>query len=168
MRLIRLTSVILTGACAVLLTGAAQAVPASQQDRTFLMKAILADNAQITLGQMAEKGGAAINDFGVMLVQQRNAARDQANQLAKTEGLTPSDQPSLMASREHARLATLSGPQFNYEFVKYMIAADRKAIRAYRREARGRGPVAALARSTLPSLQNQLHVAIGLAQQQGA
>jgi len=177
MRTTRIGVALVAGACAVLapLIGAAQAgpreartpssAPASPQDRTFLMTAIMGDNAQITLGQMAEKGGPAINDFGVMLVQERNRARDQANQLAKAEGMTASDQPSEPASREQAKLDKLSGPQFNYAFVKYMITADRTAIRAYRREALRRGPVAELARSTLPSLQKQLRVAVGLAQQ---
>jgi hypothetical protein len=70
--------------------------------------------------------------------------------------------------RERAKLEQLAGPEFNFAFVKYMITADRKAIKAYSREAQGRGPIAELARSTLPSLRKQLRVALGLAQQQGA
>jgi putative membrane protein len=128
----------------------------SPQDRTFLMTAIMGDIAQITLGQRAEKGGPAINSFGVMLVQERYHARDQANQLAKAEGVTPPDQTSQKSSRDRSRLEKLSGPQFNYAFIKYIITADRSAIKAYRREAQGRGPVAELARATLPSLQEQL------------
>jgi len=143
-------------------------IPVSPQDRSFLMKAIMGDTAQIALGQRAEKGGPAINSLGVMLVQERNQARDRADQLAKTEGFAPPQTTSQKASREYAKLDRLSGPQFNHAFVKYIVKADRTAIGAYRREARGQGPVADLARSSLPSLQKQLRVAIGLFQQDGS
>lgn len=174
MRTIRFGPALVGGACALFapFMAVAQSPPpaalAALHDRTFLISAIMGDNAQIALGQMAEKGGAAINSLGVMLVQECNQSRDQARKLAKAQGMVPPEQVSPKASQDYAKLEQLSGPQFNTAFIRYMIKADRKAIRAYRREAKGQGPVANLARSTLPSLQAQLRVAVGLAQQAGA
>ncbi len=63
------------------------------------------------------------------------------------------------------KLGRLSGSRFNYAFVRFIIKDHKKAIAAYREEGREVGPVAELARSTLPLLEKHLRVAVGLAQQ---
>jgi putative membrane protein len=127
--------------------------------------AIMDDNAEIMFGQMAEKRGPAINTLGVMLVQDHMQARDRADKIAKAEGLALPTQLSSSASQQRLKLEKLSGPQFNYQFVRYIIKDHRRAITAYRREGKKIGPVAGLARSTLPDLEKHLRVALGLVQQ---
>jgi putative membrane protein len=125
----------------------------------------MGDESEILLGKLAETRGAAIKDFAVALVQDHIQARDQADQLARSEGMTPPTQPTPAAKRELAKLQGLSGPGFDYEFVHYEIKDHRRDIRAYRRAAAKGGPVGDLAHATLPVLQKHLRMAVGLAQQ---
>jgi putative membrane protein len=145
----------------------AAAAPATlaPKDARFLKKAIMGDDAEIKFGELAEKRGPAVRDFGVMLVQDHTQARDQATALATSGGLAPLSGLSPAASREYAKLSGLGGPQFDIEFTRYMIKDHRKDIAEFRKEAKGEGPVADLARSTLPVLQKHLKAAIGLSQQ---
>ena len=49
----------------------------------------MGDTAELMFGELAEKRGPALKDFGVMLVQDHTPARDQASSLAKSDGVEP-------------------------------------------------------------------------------
>lgn len=149
---------------------AAQAPPAAgglkPRDAEFLKEAIMGDNAEIKFGELAEKSGPAVKDFGVMLVQDHTQARDQAVALAKSNGVPVPQGLPPAAGREYAKLQKVAGgPQFDVAFTRYMVKDHRKDVKEFRDEAKRSGPVADLARATVPVLEKHLKTAIGLSQQ---
>ena len=135
-----------------------------RQDRAFLTKAMKGDNSEVMLGQLAQQRGMSqgIRDFGGMLVTDHSHARDQASQLAGSMGVSAPTDPMAQAARERRKLERLSGPAFDHEFARYMVVDHTKDIADFRREADGHGPVADLARNTLPDLHKHLNLARSL------
>ena len=151
------------GALSLAAAGAAGARP--MHDKAFLAKAIKGDNSEVMLGQLAQQQGASqgTKDFGTMLVTDHGHARDEASQLAGSLGAPAPTDPMGEAIRERHRLEHLSGPAFDHELARYMVEDHTKDIADFRREAdHGHGPVADLARKTLPDLHKHLDMARSL------
>lgn len=149
-------------AAALLIAGAASAQPAA--DRHFLGKAIRGDNSEMMLGRMAANRALdpRVREFGRMLHDDHAQARDQAMPLARQFGVMDTEDVAPEARNEARRLRHLHGRAFDHEFTRYMVHDHRKDIRDFRREANEHGPVARLARDTLPTLEKHLDRALEL------
>ena len=63
------------------------------------------------------------------------------------------------ARQERRELQNMSGPAFDREFVRYMVHDHKSDIRKFDEQAHGGGPVAEMARQTLPTLHKHLDMA---------
>jgi putative membrane protein len=151
-----------TMSAASVVAGAALASP----DQTFLTKALMGDNSEMALGQMAQQRGAsaATRDFGRMLNEDHAAAKAKALPVAQQHGVADTSEMAPEAKAEAKKLGTLSGPAFDREFARYMVRDHTKDIADFEKESkRGDSASAALARETLPDLRKHLKTAQQLA-----
>ena len=147
---------------AVSLAALAAAAPAfAASDKAFLNKAMQGDNSEIQIGKLAEQKGASqgARDFGHMLVMDHGMHKEKVAALATSIGAKLSDSLPLMAKLEVHKLKGLSGPKFDHEFATDMVKDHKQAISEFEKQARGLGPVADLARDTLPTLHKHLDTA---------
>ncbi|MDB5447139.1 MAG: putative outer membrane protein [Phenylobacterium sp.] len=153
------------GLAAAAVVLAALAAPAAAKPAPqFLHEAMQGDNSEIALGRMAEARAARpeVRDFGRMLQQDHSQARDQVLALARRMGVRPTEAMAPEARMEERKLRRLSGPAFDREFVRYMVGDHRKDIHDFEEQSHGKGPVARLARDTLPTLHKHLDMAMRL------
>jgi putative membrane protein len=157
-----LNRLLAAGAAALTLAGAAQAP--GHDERHFLSDALKGDNSEMALGQLAAERAASpgVRDFGRMLHDDHAHARDEVIRVGSRLGVRPTKEMTPEARQEMAKLRRLHGRAFDREFVRYMVDDHRKDIAEFRRQAGGRGPVADLARTTLPDLQRHLDTATQL------
>ncbi len=149
----------------VLLT-AATSTAFAMSDQAFLKSAIEGDNSEVRLGLLAEKSGAseAVKTFGQTLEGDHAKARIAAVRLADQMGITAPTAITSEATEELAKLKGLSGATFDKEFADFMIKDHQKDISDFNSEASsGEGPVARLARMSIPTLEKHLHMAESIA-----
>ena len=149
-------------AAALCAAGSSQAAP--KDDRHFLMDAIKGDNSETTLGRLAERRGASrgVKDFGHMLAMDHSEGRRQAAGLARKMGWSVPDAMMPEAKHEYRKLQSMHGRAFDREFAAYMVDDHTKDIAEFSEQASGEGPVAGLARDTLPVLRKHLQTAQSL------
>jgi putative membrane protein len=161
-----MTHATLRSACAAFALALGLPLAAHAQDpQAFLRKAIKGDNSEIMLGHMAEHRGAnpAVRSFGHTLVQDHTMALDQAMHVATRMGVQPPDGPEREAMIERGRLSGMHGPEFDREFVQYMINDHRKDIDDFEAQAHAHeGPASRMAREQLPTLRKHLDIALSL------
>ena len=137
----------------------------AKDPKAFLDQAIRGDVAKVQLGQLAEANGASIGvkNFGQTLDSDHSIAAAEATQVASAHGITPPGDLTPAAQQELDKLAKLSGPAFDREFTRAMIAEQRSDIRAFEAEAKAnQGDVSALAAKQLPTLRAHLQTAENL------
>lgn len=155
-------SLLMAAALVAGLPASAMAAPAQR----FLQDAVAGDNGEVANGRLAQRSGASrgVKDFGRTLEQDHSAAKGQA--LATARQLRLRVNPGLIKPEARAmgrRLARLSGPRFDHEFVRAMIADHRKDIAKFQMQVRtGDRATRQLARETLPHLKHHLQIALDL------
>jgi len=158
------TKIILAGAA--LIVGCLVASSAlATSDKQFLSDAIKGDNAEITLGQLAaQKGGSdGVRSFGQTLVTDHRKAKDEATALAADLEVNVSGGVAWEAQQELDKLQHLTGPEFDKEFVRFMVAEHEKAISEFKGKAgEGNRQVPQLAAKALPTLEKHLQLAQSL------
>lgn len=113
-------------------------VPAQDgpDDPTIVAIFDAANTADIETGQLAaEKGSTeAVRQFGMMLVRDHRAVRQQGGDLAARLGVTPTPPRDDSSGRDHAtvmeRLRGLSGAEFDCAFLEHEIAFHAAVIEA--------------------------------------
>jgi putative membrane protein len=145
-----------------LLGSVTAASAASKADQKFIKAAIEGNLAEVEMGKLAQQKGQSddVKSYGQMLVQDHQANNQKAEQLANEIGVSPPTAPSSKAKADYGKLARLSGPAFDREFAKMMVADHKKDIRMFKKEARkSNDPLAQYANDTLPTLQKHLEAA---------
>ena len=135
-------------------------------DQAFLKKAIEGDNSEVQLGLLAEKNAATPEGkaFGATLEGDHGKARIEAVKLADQMGMTAPSAATPEAMQEMEKLKQMHGPAFDKEFADYMVKDHKKDIADFKEEAEsGDGPVARMARMSIPTLQKHLDMAQTLA-----
>jgi putative membrane protein len=159
------TKAILTGTA--IIVGCLIATEAmAKSDKEFLSDAIKTDNAEIALGQLAAQKGSTddVRKYGQMLVTDHQKGKQAAVALAPDLQVKPMEGLPLDARKEQKKLQGLSGADFDKEFAQFMIAGHKQAISEFQEKAgEGDRPVPQLAKETLPTLQEHLKMAEGLA-----
>lgn len=137
----------------------------AKSDKQFLSDAIKTDNAEIALGQLAtEKGGSdGVRSFGQTLVDDHRKAKAEATALTADLEVKVSEGLSGDVQQELKKLQGMAGPDFDKEFVSFMVSAHEKDIAAFKEKAgEGNRPVPVLAGKALPMLQKHLELAQSL------
>ena len=107
-----------------------------------------------------------MKDFGKMLEQDHGEHSQKVQGKAQELGVTPPQEPSTTQKSMYDRLSKLSGAQFDqHQFVKAMVTDHKEEIAKYEKEAKSKGPLADIAKDTLPTLQHHLQTAETLAKQ---
>jgi putative membrane protein len=158
---------IVAAACISALATSASAA----SDKVFLKKALEGDNAEVTLGQLAEQKGAsqATKDFGHMLAVDHADHKAKVLPVAAAHGVPDTEALGAGGRMEEVKLKLLAGPSFDREFARYMVRDHQTDILEFRKEAQTGDPdISALAKQTLPTLHKHLEVAEKLKRQGAA
>jgi putative membrane protein len=133
-------------------------------DTAFLTDAMKGDNSEVALGNLAQQGGTSkgVKDLGKMLVTDHGAHKQQLAALAQQLGVPVAGDLKDEAKVEQTKLNALSGAAFDKEFVRATVEDHQKDIAAYEAQAKGTGPVADMAKQTLPVLKKHLAAAEAL------
>ena len=147
---------------AALLAAATTSAFAAKSPQDFIQDAIQGDNAEIMLGQIAtqKSSNPRVQQYGETLVADHSAAKQQANDVAKSLGVTPPDHPMAEAQDEQTKLSKLSGAAFDRDFLDGMVKDHEKDIKEFEDQAKAnQGPTSDLAAKQLPVLQKHLKMA---------
>jgi putative membrane protein len=136
----------------------------TQAEQRFLTEAIQGDLAEVNIGKLAQEKGQAdeVKQFGQMLEQDHGDHLKQAEQMAEQMGITAPNSPSAKQQAIHEKLEKLSGSAFDKEFKQAMVKDHQEDVAKYRREAKGKGPLAQFAQETVPTLEKHLKQAQAL------
>lgn len=139
----------------------------TQTEQHFLTEAIQGDLAEVNVGKLAQEKGQAedVKQFGQMLAQDHDDHLKQAEQMAQQLGITAPNSPNAKQQATHDKLEKLSGSAFDKEFKQAMVKDHQEDIAKYRREAKGKGPLAQFAQQTVPTLEKHLKQAQALGRQ---
>lgn len=149
----------------IILLAAAQLAAAalSNTDKQFLITAARTDMIEAHEGQMAENQAnrANVKDLGKLLVQDHTQSYEELTALSSKTGV--SIPKGIDAARVSALepLLHLKGDRFDRAFSRDEIAAHRRALAAFKREAEhGQdADVKAYASSMIPTLEKHLQLA---------
>jgi len=142
-------------------TSGETASKASKADQAFLKEGIQGDMAEVKMGELAQQKGQgdSVKTFGETLVT------DHGDHLKKLQGMTQQmgaqapTEPTAKQKADYDKLAKLSGAKFDREFAKHMVMDHKQDIAKYQTEAKKTGPLAELAKETVPTLQKHLKMA---------
>jgi putative membrane protein len=147
--------------------GSGQGGTLSSTDRQFMMKAAMMDMAEIQTGRLAVAQGASesVRQFGQRMIDDHTRTSQQLMQMASAAGFTP---PQTLDSKHQAvaaKLARLSGAEFDRAYMKQMVKDHQEAVSLYQRQStRGSMPdLRAFASATLPALREHLTMARSMA-----
>jgi putative membrane protein len=147
-----------------------QTTQASKVDQTFLTDAIEGDLAEIKMGQLAQQKGQSneARQFGKMLEQDHSQHLQKAKAAAEQTGTSMPVEPNAKQKEMYGQLSKVSSAQFDKKFAQNMVADHKQDIGKYEEEAKSKGPLAAFAQETLPTLQKHLQTAESLARQKSS
>jgi putative membrane protein len=143
--------------------GIASAASLSSADKQFLINTAKVDMIEAHQGQMAEDQAARsdVKDFGKTLVDDHTKSYEELTALASKLGV--SIPTGINSSKEHdiAPLEHLKGASFDRAFTRDEVAAHRRVLAEFKREAEhGQDPdVKAFASQQIPVLEKHLHLA---------
>jgi putative membrane protein len=156
--------IMLTGACCLaLFATTGYAATLNNADKEFLITAARTDMTEAHEGQMAENqaGRPEVKDFAKALVQDHTQSYVQLTALAAKTGVSIPKGINTGKDRTIQELAHLKGDRFDREFERNEIAAHKRALEIFKREAaNAQDPdVKAYANSTIPVLEKHLQLA---------
>ena len=127
----------------------------------FIKEAIQGNLAEVKVGQLAQEKGKSqgVKDFGATLAKDHETVNQSATQAAQQMNVTPPNTPAPKQKMMYKQLASLSGEQFDREFIDSMVKDHKEDIAQYQREAKHTGPAADYAKQTLPKLREHLKMA---------
>ena len=125
------------------------------------------DLAEIEAGRLAVSQGAsdAVKQFGQRMIDDHTRTSQQLTQMASAAGFTPPQTLDAKHQAAAAKLARLTGAEFDRAYLKQMVKDHQEAVSLYQRQStRGTMPdLKAFAADTLPALQEHLSMARSMA-----
>lgn len=106
------------------------------KDRMFLRKASEGGMAEVQMGQLAaEKAGSEdVKEFGQKMVEDHTSLNNQLGPLAQEMGLKAPARLNKVDQAEYDKLNSLSGAEFDREYLTAMTRDHRKDVREFRQE----------------------------------
>ena len=131
---------------------------ATNADRDFVNKAYSINQAEISLGRMAQTRGATqtVRSFGARMVRDHTKAQLDLRTAAGQAQMTVPSTLEVPQSQLEQQLGALSGAQFDDQYMKHMVAGHGAAIDAFTREIAngGSAPLRSYAERMLPILES--------------
>ncbi|MDP9045873.1 MAG: DUF4142 domain-containing protein [Pseudomonadota bacterium] len=135
-------------------------------DETFVQKAGAGGAYEIAAGHLAQtKGGSdGVKKLGTQLVDDHTKAADQLKSVAEGKKMTVPSDPDPAHQKVLASLDKLSGAGFDKAFKKQMVKDHMEDIALFKKESTAGkdADLKAYATSTLPTLEEHLHMAHSL------
>ncbi|MES2887219.1 MAG: DUF4142 domain-containing protein [Pseudomonadota bacterium] len=129
-------------------------------ERRFIEQAAMSGMAEVELGKLAQQkaANAAVKQYGQAMASEHTNANLQLKQLATSKGVVVPDQPSPKQQNDMKMLQTLSGPEFDRQYMAHMVSDHEKTIADFDRLSRDGQDLElkAYAASTLPTLRKHL------------
>jgi putative membrane protein len=107
-------------------------------DRDFVKKALEGGDAEVQLGQLAQQKSQSddVKQFAQKMVQDHTQMGDQLMKpLAKQLGVDPPKNLSKKDKQLMAKLESLSGSQFDNEYIRAMVKDHRQDLKDFKSEA---------------------------------
>jgi putative membrane protein len=107
--------------------------PVTDEDRTFMMEAASGGMAEVEMGRLAATKGmsAAVKGFGQRMVRDHSKANAELKQLAMRKGVTLPSGPTPEQTAAKERLSSLSGAEFDREYMSMMVEDHDKDVKAF-------------------------------------
>lgn len=144
-----------------------QITQAAQDPQQFIKMAYQENLAEVKGGQAAQQKAQnqQTKDFAQSLVQDHQQALDQLKKLADQKNVQVSDQLDARHQRMIDQTASLSGAEFDKQFMNQQIRAHKRALSLYQQAAQNNtdSDVKQFAQQNVAALQHHLQ----MAQQQG-
>jgi putative membrane protein len=135
----------------------------SNEDKEFVVKAAMGGMAEVAHGNLAvqKAAHADVKAFGQRMVTDHGAANAELAQLATTKGLALPTELSGEHQKMHERLSSLSGAEFDKEYMKHMVEDHEKTVADFDKASTTAtdADLKAWAAKTLPTLQDHLRQA---------
>jgi putative membrane protein len=148
-------------------TGVGQGSTLSSTDRQFLTRAAMMDMAEIQTGRLAVSQGASesVRQFGQRMIDDHTRTSQQLMQMASPAGFMPPQTLDAKHQAVAAKLARLTGAEFDRAYMRQMVKDHQEAISLYQRQStRGTMPdLRSFAAATLPALREHLTMARSMA-----
>lgn len=132
----------------------------SNIDREFIEDQLADGNAEVELGRLAQERASnpQVREFASMMVTEHRKAGDQLKEIASRHNV---EMPAETRDEHHdlrERLSTLSGAEFDREYIDAMVDDHEKAVKDVEDQAEDAKNAALKqwASSTLPSLRQHL------------
>lgn len=145
-----------------------------ETDKAFLKQAAVGGEAEIQMGQMAEKKASnpQVQQFGARMVKDHSQNADLLTQVAQSQNVSLPTRLTPEYSDAMAQLSRQAGPQFDNAYMKMMVQDHMKTVAKFKKEAAtSQDPtVKKYAQESLPVLESHLQEARQIASQlkQGA
>lgn len=108
-------------------------------DQAFVRKALEGGDAEVQLGQLAEQKSqsADVKQFAAKMVSDHGQLGDKMMKpIARKLGVDEPKGPSKKDKQLMAKLESLSGPQFDEEYIKAMVKDHRQDLKDFQDEAK--------------------------------
>jgi putative membrane protein len=111
----------------------------SPGDQEFVRSVFESDAAELQLGQMAQDKSQSddVKQFGQQMLENRKRLDDQMKQIAGRLQVNEPKGPSKKDKELIAKLETLSGPQFDEEYIRAVVKDHEKNVKDFNSEAKG-------------------------------
>jgi putative membrane protein len=136
---------------------------AATSDTAFAAKAAAGGMAEVQMGELAKTKGnsQAVRDLGEKLVTDHTKAGDQLKSIMTKDNMTLPTAMDATAQAEYNKLQSLSGADFDREFVNHAIKDHKEDINLFQQEVNhGTNPaIKNWASQELPTLHEHLRMA---------
>ena len=140
-------------------------------DQDFMNMACQANLAEIEAGSLAESKGtsADVKKFAQHMVEDHTASNDQLTSLAEKTNFRLPTRPDDAHQKETAKLAGMSGAEFDRKYAEMMVTDHQKAVALFEKWSKDakHDDVRAWAEKTLPKLRDHLTMARDLSSKLG-
>jgi putative membrane protein len=135
----------------------------SQSERDFMMEAAQADLAEIDMAQVAlqNSGTGDVKDFANMIKSDHTSALEDLTELMKDTNVPQPKSIPVELQQDISRMRSLTGGEFDREFVNMIVSEHQKAIEMFRdqQSTAQNQDVKKYVEDTLPTLEMHLEKA---------
>jgi putative membrane protein len=110
---------------------------ASFSDQAFVRQIFESDAAEVQLGQLAQQKSQSpdVKQLGQKMVENRSRLDDQLKPIAQKLSVDLPKKPNKKDRETIAKLETLSGPEFDQEYIKAVAKGNEKDVKDFKSEA---------------------------------
>lgn len=146
--------------------------PPRASDQHFVTAAAQANLAEVEAGRLAESKSDRpdIKEFARRMVEDHGNANSELKDLAEKKGLLFPTETDAAHKEDAAKLADLTGPEFDKKYAAMMVKDHEKAVALFQEHSKSArdADIRTFAEKTLPTLQDHLKMARDLSDKVGA